>query len=823
MATKTVREVLIDLAKKESSNIYIAKILAYYYPKINFGDKKSFFESLIHYYSITGNEHSFDFDKILSEEQNTNVSSDINGNDYRIKNVRLADVRGIPGKDENGVPFGINFSEDSIINNAIILANNGTGKSSIFSALEMLFTQEISERKLRRRNPNSIRLDDYSNYLKRFPTEKQPFCEIATPSGKFDLNNIPFNNLQRKLINPYNHFISDFDIYDHGQREFDGNTENPNSFHSLIADSLGLGDFITKQSVIRETEGYRRTTETGNLNKLKKQKDDAVRNEKNFSAQIQSKNIELKELKDAGGKTEQNPIEIKRKKLQELLVKSIYYSLNSSDFTTSLETFASTYMESQSIQSNQIEILSKNFLVSGLQLLDDLDDCPFCENSQKTKEEIKKNVQDRIIQLQQSQELDELLKQQYKTVTDSLSSFYKQSQALYEQINIERAEIASYEELSSVFQKEEQLYMGLSLRINDEELIEHIDNLRSKQVPTYQDYEALHKLIVQDIIKSNDTTINNINIFIKERKEALEQAIRGLTTDDNKELTTTQKIALVESEIKRLIEQLETTKKRISELNPQIEKLQKEVILVKQIKSELEGFIPLFDNEVNELINTAFDPIQEIVETILKDYLKEANLRLVIIKKGKKVIIEEQEVINNIIVANLEYLDSETGEIKSVTPDMYFNTFRYKLFCLMVSLSLALATRKEYKINLPLIIDDIFFASDFISKNSFAEFLQKVIQLFYKQTPDMPLQIILFTHDDLIFRSAIDAVDNFRLENQEEDLCDENKRPLSEKTMIGRFFDPKDKDPNTFKFHSGEEYWNLLYCIPKNVKQLIKA
>lgn len=822
MATKTVREVLIDLAKKESSDIYIAKILAYYYPNINFGDKKSFFESLMHYYSVTGNEHSFDFEKILSEEQNTTISSEIDGNDYRIKNVRLSDVRGIPGKDENGVPFGINFSEDSIINNAIILANNGTGKSSIFSALEMLFTQEISERKLRRRNPNSIRLEDYSDYLKRFPTERQPFCEIDTPSGKFDLVNIPFDNLQRKLINPYNHFISDFDIYDHGQRDFDGNIENSNSFHSLIADSLGLGDFIAKQSVLRETKGYRRTTETGNLNKLETQKEDAVRNEKNFFAQIQSKDIELKELKDAGGGTEQNPIEIKRKKLQELLAKSIYYSLNSNDFTTSLETFASTYIKSQSMQSNQKEILSKNFLVSGLQLLDDLDDCPFCQNSKKTKEEIKKNVENRVTKLKQSQVLDELLKQQYKTVIDILSSFYKQSQVLYEQINIERAEIASYEELSSVFQKEEQLYIDLSLHINDEELIERIDNLKSKQIPTYQDYGTLYKLIVQDIIKSNASIINNISIFIKERKEVLEQTIRGLT-NDNQELTTAQKIALVESEIKRLTEQLELAKKLISELTPQIEKLQKEVALVKRIKSELEGFIPLFDNEVNELINTAFDPIQEIVEAILKEYLKEENLKLVIAKKEKKVIIDDQEVINNIIVSNLDYLGSETGEIKSVTPDMYFNTFRYKLFCLMVSLSLALATRKEHKINLPLIIDDIFFASDFISKNSFAEFLQKVIQLFYKQTPDMPLQIILFTHDDLIFRSAIDAVDNFRLENQEEDLCDENNRPLSEKTMIGRFFDPRDKDPNTSKFHSGEEYWNLLYCIPKNVNQLIKA
>ena len=31
------------------------------------------------------------------------------------------------------------------------------------------------------------------------------------------------------------------------------------------------------------------------------------------------------------------------------------------------------------------------------------------------------------------------------------------------------------------------------------------------------------------------------------------------------------------------------------------------------------------------------------------------------------------------------------------TPDQYFNTFRYKLFSLMVGLSIALASREKYK------------------------------------------------------------------------------------------------------------------------------
>ena len=822
MTNSNVREIFIDLAKSEHSETYIAKILACFYPNINFGDKKILFESLMHYYRIALGENSPKFDDLLPKEENIGVASDIYGKDYRIKNFVIADVRGIPGKDDQGIPFGVDLVENSVINNAIILANNGTGKSSVFSALEMLFTQEISEKKLRKRNVSSLGLQEYSDYLKRLPYERQPLCVIDTPSGKFDLVNVVFTEEQIKVINPSNHFISDFNIYDHGQRDFDGHADNINSFHSLIAESLGLGDFIAKQSVLKETQTYRRATETGNLKKLEKQMQDAVRSEKDYNEQIDAKNIELTVLKESGENTEQNPIENKKKRLESLLQKPIYYSLNDSEFRDSLESYTLSYLKSQSVQSNQKEILSKNFLATGLQLLDEFDDCPFCRSSKVTKEEIKKNVELRVAELQRSQELDEVLKQEYKTVADILGSFYRQSQTLYEQINIERTEIASHEELSSVFEKEESLYIDLSLRLNDDELIKHIDTLRSKQIPDQHDIEALFNLISQDIIKSNASVISKINLFLKERKEAIAQTIHQLV-DNKQELTIAQRKALLDAEMTRLKEQFESTKKYITELSAQIETLQKEVALIGRIKSELEGFIPLFDSEVNELINKAFEPIQEIVETILKDYLKDEDIKLTITKQEKKVIIDEQEVINSIIVANLECVNKQTGEIHVLTPDMYFNTFRYKLFCLMVSLSLALATRKEHKVNLPLVIDDIFFASDFISKNSFAEFLQKVIRLFYKQTPEMPLQIILFTHDDLIFRSAIDAVESFNIESEEEEICDENRQPLIEKTMIGRFFNPIDKDPHPSVLPNNDRYWNLLYCVPKTVNQLINV
>ena len=81
MATKTVREVLIDLAKKESSDIYIAKILAYYYPKINFGDKNfdklssgEFNRLRLSYLSAIGNLTNSDGGILFLDEIDANLS-----------------------------------------------------------------------------------------------------------------------------------------------------------------------------------------------------------------------------------------------------------------------------------------------------------------------------------------------------------------------------------------------------------------------------------------------------------------------------------------------------------------------------------------------------------------------------------------------------------------------------------------------------------------------------------------------------------------------------------------------------------------------------
>ncbi|WP_134790032.1 hypothetical protein, partial [Flavobacterium psychrophilum] len=150
--------------------------------------------------------------------------------------------------------------------------------------------------------------------------------------------------------------------------------------------------------------------------------------------------------------------------------------------------------------------------------------------------------------------------------------------------------------------------------------------------------------------------------------------------------------------------------------------------------------------------------MKNTIEQIMNDFIsKNENIKLEIKLEDYNYKVDGEQYTSKIIIAKIIDLKSN----KETTPDLYFNTFRFKLFCLMISLSIALATRIKYKINLPLVMDDLFYASDFINKISFTEFFKELIKLFHKYTPEMSLQFILFTHDDLVFTSAIEAIEEY--------------------------------------------------------------
>ena len=156
MNTINFRKTLIELALEENSDSKIAKVIAFYYTNLNITNREGLFESLLNFYKISDNQE-FDFGNLSTELESNheiiNTSKYLN-KDFRIKNVEISNVRGIPSKEESdNIPYGINlFQDNNSVYNSIILANNGNGKSSIFSALEMIYANDIGEKNLRTQN-----------------------------------------------------------------------------------------------------------------------------------------------------------------------------------------------------------------------------------------------------------------------------------------------------------------------------------------------------------------------------------------------------------------------------------------------------------------------------------------------------------------------------------------------------------------------------------------------------------------------------------------------------------------------------------------------
>ena len=100
--------------------------------------------------------------------------------------------------------------------------------------------------------------------------------------------------------------------------------------------------------------------------------------------------------------------------------------------------------------------------------------------------------------------------------------------------------------------------------------------------------------------------------------------------------------------------------------------------------------------------------------------------------------------------------------IGEVSPRKYLNTFRFKLYCVALKVSLCICCSKLYGIEFPLVIDDVFDSSDFNNRERIRDFIRHLFQSYSELLPGKhPLQLLFFTQDDVIgdsvFRGIQDA------------------------------------------------------------------
>ncbi|UKT65460.1 hypothetical protein [Pedobacter mucosus] len=815
MTTFNFRQALIDIAIDEREQTQIAKVIAYYYPKLDFGTRELFFEGLLSLYQLSkGQDFNFqDLSEDFSKDEELIDTSKYHGKDFRLKNVKISNLRGIPDKEElDGITFGIDLiNENNQQVNALILANNGAGKSSIFSGLEMVYAQEIGEKKLRSRNENNL---DFEEYLKRFPSENPPECIVETNEGIFSLDNPVFKGEYLRIFNPIAHFITEYDVIENGRINYDVTDKNFDySFHNIVAKSLGLKEYLDFIAISEQIPTYNRRKEVSLKNSLQTEVTQTFKIIQTRKDDLLKKSEDLFNLKN--GEVIQTKSDFDSiKALTKLLERDFSdYHQNDvlQDLITDYKELFRAYLSRTRSEKLETE---KTFLLSGLELLTHSADCPFCLNSNFEHSVIAENVDERLKKLNVFEEIERDIKNTYRNLSGELAKLINKLVETTTSISAERIEIARYPSLDLISKKEDLLFVRLSLITADEQLYDYIQSLSRVQFPREEDYEKLFSLVNENsdlFLKTFTSYLSDIKELGELRKLAINNEIQKLGSSEV--LSIEKQIINAEIDLKELEDSTAMFQEQYLKQGKELEKAIRLVEDVENVKTQIKQFNIVFNEKKDSLVAKAFLPMKNIIEDIMNDFIDEKHKIKFQIKIDKELImIDGTEYHKELIIASI--LNLETGKV--TTPDIYFNTFRYKLFCLMISLSIALATRKEYNINLPLVMDDLFFSSDYVNKNSFSSFFQKIIKLFYKYTPELPFQFILFTHDDLIFRSAIDAVDDFK-EVMNEDLCIENTLNLNDKTYISRMFSTDDKVKDMSILNDGSRIWELLYRIPNKI------
>ncbi len=208
----------------------------------------------------------------------------------------------------------------------------------------------------------------------------------------------------------------------------------------------------------------------------------------------------------------------------------------------------------------------------------------------------------------------------------------------------------------------------------------------------------------------------------------------------------------------------------------QLKSMSKDLVVIKIIKDI---------SDVLAKIELTMDNVTETDESISNKYQSHrGHLKALIdgiedeLKKICKEILSNTERLENETLSEflmpseeIKFTISNEGKLYSTIylkkgekekeisfePKEYFNSFRYKFYCILLKIVAAFTVKKYFNFNFPLIFDDIFYSSDFSNRDKVGDFITSIYKVhndIFKGI-DSPLQIIFFTHDDLILEAAM--------------------------------------------------------------------
>ena len=735
--------------------------------------------------------------------------------DFRISSIKLSSLRGI-GEKENDIPYGVDLMDNSETPlNAVIVGHNGSGKTSIFSALEYMYTGEISEAKLRSpgKEFGEVNYEDYLNRTQNHSSKT--FCEVTVFPGerKFKLGESDSElNKIKEYTHPQASFISEFDIYDYGKESFSGEED---TLHNRITMLFGFKDYVDLNSFLRSIKSIAkgRRKEKNNLDKAR-QRILEIKEEKN---NIKKNLSELKMSKSSNEthiiSTEEKLLETLKRKVDDRLDK-----INLDGLLESLGRFSSLQAQLMKSQSGLVDSEKVYFLESGIKLLEKERTCPFCGDSKIPVAKIKENVRSLLDSYKNVLSLDNEVTEVCLEVFENLKDIFTVIENYKLTIEGDLSELSSERQLGNLLDSEKEI-LWLDLFTELESIKTEIELFKSKnpkdpkfrsELIRFVDDLRERFLLEKAIQSANELSNSRVLELNKILKQELSYAPTIPSSDGGLDLAS----------------QLEEFNKRLTDLDKQMKKMgvDEELFLndynaFQKIKGDVDPIIRLVESEINSILGETITPLKETLQKALDRFLEKDKLGINIEMKDISSKLGEP---GERLCIELFQKGEDGQNVNNINPKEFFNAFRYKVFCGTISIGVALAARKNSGINLPLILDDEFFASDITNRAEFEEYFKQIILAFRDITPEMPLQFILFTHDELVFESAREAVlgiDEESYRKNGKPLDEYWKCPLINNTKFARLFPYSQKEKTHKTMRDGSKYWNLLFEFGNNVKE----
>lgn len=144
------------------------------------------------------------------------------------------------------------------------------------------------------------------------------------------------------------------------------------------------------------------------------------------------------------------------------------------------------------------------------------------------------------------------------------------------------------------------------------------------------------------------------------------------------------------------------------------------------------------------------------------------------------------------------------------SPKSYYNTFRYKLFVIALKISLAFLYMRNRKVVVPIVIDDVFNATDFDNSIKLERFVYHIYKTYGEKVgTDIPLQLIVLSHDEMVmtaFRRGAKLIKDHK--------CLDNKQLIAVNDFIcGRLFHYSQSDIIMKQSNIKSDFANLYLPI----------